>query len=1479
MAEPLDHDQAAIEALLHDLIAEFHDRIDQGEALDPVAFSAEHPEQEAELSRYFENVATLEILAGPRASQVETGTTGVDPAATVISGETRDGSPAETMIEDSRSGDRARISNDAPRTQFGRYRIVQELGRGAMGAVYLAHDELLDREVALKIPQFDAGINDDLLERFYREARAAAALQHSGICPVYDVGELDGQHYITMAFIKGRPLRDFTKSSKRQKGKQVARVIRKVAMAMSEAHDHNVVHRDLKPANIMINDKNEPVVMDFGLARRSTEGEERLTHTGTVIGTPAYMSPEQVDGDNNHVGPHSDVYSLGVIFYEMLTGQLPFQGNLMSILKQISMSEPKTPIEIHADIDPSLQAICLSMMSKKKEDRPASMSDVARDLTMWLQGRQIVADETEPLESSQVSAIPAARGDETTAALTDDPVAATMTRESESASSHSEGGVGNGGRAKSRLPLIAGVFGGAVVLLAGIMFIVQLGKVKVQITLDDPSYSLRVDGDALLLEGGSNEIRLSADEHRLTVMQGDLVVDAPKSFTVKKDGKNAITVFVVNNKVMILPDGEQPPALLDEEPLPGALNPSLTGESVDLLALLDPERDFPFQHQKDRQLHLEGGVLRTPESSIKATGIFRVPVPEQYDIQLQLELQSDRGNGFVVGIVMGGQQATIGMDAGMVKPVWAMENVDGQSLRETSNPARRVGRRLRVGHVDNVTISVRKDRVMLTHDNETIFNWQGTPDQLSLAISDDLPAEPCLFFRSRAPFLIHKMTMTPIDGSSTDTAIASSTDVWAPDWEWAKPIDLGEPEAPSELELASVDGLSTLLFEAGKPGPRDIWQRDRLPGTSTWSKPRKLGSLINTASDDASPFLSRDGKTLIFESDRSGGAGKGDLWISTRNDINTPWSEPVNMGTNVNSTQSEGLATLSADGLQLIFASDRPGSTGLSDLWECRRESTKVPWSPARNIKSLNSVGRDLAPLLSRDGLSLVLTSDRLGGEGSADLWLSRRSSLDGPWSEPINLGPDVNTTGFEYGLILSADSRLLIYNSNPGGKRSTRLSRRVRKSRSNASQAPPLDNVPFNRRFESVQALEFDGQRSIVEVPTLKCDGVTAITVEGWLNPDEKRRSNAFNFVMPRGHSLTLQVGGFARWEFGGGIIDRNVYQWVHGPVIDQWKQRTHVAGIFADGQFTLFVNGKRAKPKPAPDGFSPSGLFSIGRKPWDEKEQTAYIGTIDEVRISSIVRYTEDFTPEQRFESDADTLALYHFEEGQGDVLKDSSGNDHHGKIIDADWVRIDGAPSQQIDLLANVEAADLNSQNMKWEFNAGVLTGKGVATTADKRWSGVRFPHEIRGAYDLELELKQSGFAPLQIDLPLGDEHAIRVHLGGLGSALMVIDGKQDKDAAEPHRNDNARMKKNVWHRLTAKVRYDGEEVNVDAALDGLVIGRFSGARSRISLPGWVEPDPIHVKMSGFELHPPVELSFRRAVVSMVGADIVGQLPARR
>jgi serine/threonine protein kinase len=287
--------------------------------------------------------------------------------------------------------------------RFGRYRILRQLGKGGMGTVYLARDTELDRQVALKVPRFADDTNPAVIERFAREARAAAGLAHPNLCPVFDVGQIDGIRYVTMAYIEGQPLSELIGTGKPLPQRAAAALVRKLALAMQEAHAHGVIHRDLKPANIIVNKKNEPVITDFGLARRAQE-DVRLTQSGSVLGTPAYMSPEQVDGDSKAIGPATDVYSLGVILYELLTGQLPFRGSVPAVLAQIMTAEPPPPRTLCANIDPALEAICLKAMAKKTSDRHDSMSALAGALSAYLKEDGATA----PMRQSATRPSPAA---------------------------------------------------------------------------------------------------------------------------------------------------------------------------------------------------------------------------------------------------------------------------------------------------------------------------------------------------------------------------------------------------------------------------------------------------------------------------------------------------------------------------------------------------------------------------------------------------------------------------------------------------------------------------------------------------------------------------------------------------------------------------------------------------------------------------------------------------------------------------------------------------------------------------------------------------------------------------------------------------------------------------------------------------------------------------------------------------------------
>jgi formylglycine-generating enzyme required for sulfatase activity len=286
--------------------------------------------------------------------------------------------------------------------QFGRYRIVRPLGAGGMGAVYLAEDTVLGRRVALKVPHLTAA-SPAVVERFYREARMAAGVEHPHLCAVYDVGQVDGVHYLTMPFIEGRPLSQLVDPDKPWPPRDAVALVHKLALATEVMHRQGVIHRDLKPGNVLLRPNGEPVLMDFGLARSFTEQGQRLTSSGTPVGTPAYMSPEQVAGEQSQLGPGTDVYSLGVILYELVTGAVPFQGPLAAVFGQILHGRPRAPSAARPGLGPEVDALCLTAMAREVEGRYRSMAEFAQALEGYLRQGGLPPPVPEPAPATGVA--------------------------------------------------------------------------------------------------------------------------------------------------------------------------------------------------------------------------------------------------------------------------------------------------------------------------------------------------------------------------------------------------------------------------------------------------------------------------------------------------------------------------------------------------------------------------------------------------------------------------------------------------------------------------------------------------------------------------------------------------------------------------------------------------------------------------------------------------------------------------------------------------------------------------------------------------------------------------------------------------------------------------------------------------------------------------------------------------------------------
>jgi hypothetical protein len=262
-----------------------------------------------------------------------------------------------------------------PPEVFGRYRLKGVLGQGGMGRVYVAFDTILERDVALKVPHASEVADPVAVKRFYREARVAAGFTDPHLCPVYDVGEIDGVHYLTMPLLRGETLAARVQREGRLPQMAAARIAMAVARGLQVAHQAGILHRDLKPANILLDEAGSPIVMDFGLARRA-DTSDRLTKSGMTAGTPAYLAPEQIGGGED-LGPATDVYSLGVILYEMLAGRLPLEGTSSEILRRRLMEDPLPPAHFCHELDSRLNSICMIALAREPGRRFASMDALA----------------------------------------------------------------------------------------------------------------------------------------------------------------------------------------------------------------------------------------------------------------------------------------------------------------------------------------------------------------------------------------------------------------------------------------------------------------------------------------------------------------------------------------------------------------------------------------------------------------------------------------------------------------------------------------------------------------------------------------------------------------------------------------------------------------------------------------------------------------------------------------------------------------------------------------------------------------------------------------------------------------------------------------------------------------------------------------------------------------------------------------------
>ena len=747
---------------LSQIIAGYMNRLDGGETIDKQQFLDEHPHLRDDLEQYFEDVDLIENFAGPTAAD----------QMPVIKEEDRE---TYTFKEGVDTGSMVKKTQpekkDILQGTFGRYKIEKVLGEGAMGAVYLATDTELHRKVALKVPKIkDDGMQEELLERFYREARSAATLRHRGICPVYDVGMIDGQHYIAMAYISGAPLSDYVKLGKKISLRNIAMIIRKTSMALEAAHKQGIVHRDLKPANIMVDEDKEPVVMDFGLARQEqNEDASRLTTAGTIMGSPAYMSPEQVSGDIDTIGPQSDIYNLGVILYELLTGRVPFKGTIMAIIGQIISEEPKKPSTFRDDVDADLEAICQKMMAKKTDVRYQSAQEVTKALTIYLKQQKkkkkpstgkknVEPDETinQPtasfpvLNEESLQTLPPKRKPGKKQKPSKQP--RTLLQKIKNIPP------------RTKLIAVAVLFMG--VLLAGIVLTFWSSEGTVVVKLDkgvrdDVKIKMSGNGKVVIADKNNNwKIDVDAGEYQVEIDGGNDQFSLDKDkVTIVRNKIEIVQVIITKQVAAVSPKTNTNKNSTTKNK--ATITP--TDGPVNLIPLVDIKKDVVNGNWKmnpNGSFDLIGGAK---------SGLVQLPISIKGSYKLTYELTIQAGMYDVSFIVpVGSKQAHV-VRGSHANNRAGLGTIDGK--RHDGNPTTRRGMGFKKNQKQKLTITVRpsqtKARITADLDGKEFVNWFGNISQLGLIAEHGLPDEtvPGLAILQR-DIIFHKITLEMIDGEA-----------------------------------------------------------------------------------------------------------------------------------------------------------------------------------------------------------------------------------------------------------------------------------------------------------------------------------------------------------------------------------------------------------------------------------------------------------------------------------------------------------------------------------------------------------------------------------------------------------------------------------------------------------------------------------------------------------------------------------------
>jgi len=1022
------------------------------------------------------------------------------------------------------------LAGRGSRLIMGEYSIVSQIGAGGMGQVYKAQHRRMKRIVALKVMSGAAMKDAAAVKRFQREVEAAARLEHPNIVTAYDSGDAGNVKYLVMQFVDGGDLSELVKKKGPPAVDKAIGYILQTARGLSYAHSRGVIHRDIKPANLLLHKDGTVKVLDMGLARMEDAGGE-LTATEQVMGTVDYMSPEQAS-DTKNVDGRADIYALGCTLWFLLTGKKIYDGDTM-IIRLMKHRDAPLPslVKERDDVPWPLEQAFHRMIAKRPQDRYQSMDEVIAALSPFAESADSVLSHgggsggSSVLRNSEMASFMQAM--ESGIGMASQPIVQTKPASGSRLDLTSHVGAPEAETDPNRSSLSKG--SGSKVRAAGSSSTVQTGAVPGQPAVRPAKGSSKkwigvgvgvvaaIGMIAAIIVGMQSGPEAASANPETAIASNSKVASLPAIPAATKVGAVPVKPAMGNDAVLLdsldytwTPSenlgptvntrrAEEFPSLSADELClvfwahgPGGPSTFMECRRNSITESFGEAVRIPGQSGEDPFLTADGLTLIYGMNAgdrrfdlrmrSRATRESAWGVPQSFDSQINTD-QDERQPWLSPDLcTLTFSSARPGSLGG--RDIWISRRRSvSESFGEPENAGKGVNSTRDEG--DSRVLSDGRN-MLFSRDGKqylTFTNSQGIPSAFQLHDFPNDGREPWLspdgkrmYFQSRRPGnfgdydlyvmrRVKKLDLETEKGIPTFSAAAvvpTATGVQpasslpanpaemspyelltSPDFEWSPPTSLGPTINSTDEDrhpYLSADGL-TLLFDSNRPGGQgdfDIWESHRTSPDAPWQSPVNLGPNINRDKRDESPSLCDGDLTLFYSGTGHDGAiaSAQSIVYASRKDKNSRWDAAEALGQAINGSGSNMNPKVSFDGMTLVYGSSGGFSMGAVDLWFSKRTTLNERFVTSYNFKApISSSGDERDACLSSDGRVLIFASTR--GSGPENLWMAVRFSVSDSWSEPVEFAAPLNTPQQEMGPALSFDGRTLYFNSNRDGGKS----------------------------------------------------------------------------------------------------------------------------------------------------------------------------------------------------------------------------------------------------------------------------------------------------------------------------------------------------------------------------------------------------------------------------------------------------------